>query len=93
MLLLCKLFKCDISIIGASQCKNHAKVDTKSKFINTFVVTGASVRDPQATDNLLEHSDEGQDVHADSAYTGKNQQAVIAKHKMIDKVHELQSNH
>ncbi len=73
--------------------KNHAKVDTKSKFINTFAVTGASVHDPQATDNLLEHSNEGQDLHADSAYTGENQQTVIAKHKMIDKVHEMQSIH
>ncbi|MBF0208228.1 MAG: IS5 family transposase, partial [Oligoflexia bacterium] len=27
--------------------KNHAKVDTKSKFINTFVVTSASVHDSQ----------------------------------------------
>ena len=28
--------------------KNHAKVDTKSKFINTFSVTDASVHDSQA---------------------------------------------
>ncbi|HBZ65614.1 MAG TPA: hypothetical protein DEO70_02170 [Bacteroidales bacterium] len=28
--------------------KNHVKVDSKSKFINTFVVTDASVHDSQA---------------------------------------------
>ncbi|PKP19412.1 MAG: hypothetical protein CVU06_11345 [Bacteroidetes bacterium HGW-Bacteroidetes-22] len=32
--------------------KNHAKVDSKSKFINTFVVTDASVHDSQALDGL-----------------------------------------
>lgn len=34
--------------------KNHAKVDTKSKFINKYVVTDASVHDSQALDDLLE---------------------------------------
>ena len=33
--------------------KNHAKVDTKSKFINTYTVTDASVHDSQALDALL----------------------------------------
>jgi len=68
--------------------KNHAKVDTKSKFINTFVVTSASVHDSQATDALLTDKDKGQELHADSAYTGENQEETIAKHKMINKVHE-----
>ncbi|TAH01185.1 MAG: IS5 family transposase [Sphingobacteriales bacterium] len=68
--------------------KNHAKVDTKSKFINTFSVTSASVHDSKATDNLLNDSDLGQELYADSAYTGENQETIIAKHKMINKVHE-----
>lgn len=68
--------------------KNHAKVDTKSKFINTFVVTSASVHDSQAIDNLLNENDLGQELYADSAYTGGDQEAIIAKHKMINKVHE-----
>tara|TARA_R110002033_G_scaffold160593_1_gene196990 strand:+ start:30098 stop:30901 length:804 start_codon:yes stop_codon:yes gene_type:complete len=33
--------------------KNHAKVDTKSKFISTYTVTDASVHDSQALDGLL----------------------------------------
>ena len=68
--------------------KNHAKVDTKSKFINTFAVTDASVHDSQPLDALLTEKDEDQELHADSAYTGENQEITIKKHKMINKVHE-----
>jgi len=68
--------------------KNHAKVDTKSKFINTFVVTSASVHDSRAIDALLTGKDKGQELYADSAYTGGNQEETIAKHKMVNKVHE-----
>ena len=68
--------------------KNHAKVDTKSKFINTFVVTDASVHDSQALDDLLEKRDKGQPLYADSAYTGENQKQVIKKYKLKNKVHE-----
>lgn len=34
--------------------KNHAKVDTKSKLINKYTVTDASVHDSQALDDLLD---------------------------------------
>ena len=68
--------------------KNHAKVDTKSKFINTYVVTDASVHDSQALENLLDKNDEGQILHADSAYTGEEQEKTIEKYKMKNKVHE-----
>lgn len=68
--------------------KNHAKVDTKSKFIDRFKVTDASVHDSQPLDDLLTEKDEGQDFHADSAYTGEEQEKVIAGYKMINKVHE-----
>lgn len=68
--------------------KNHAKVDSKSKFINTFVVTDASVHDSQALDDLLEKSDKGQPLYADSAYTGEKQKIVIRKYKLKNKVHE-----
>lgn len=68
--------------------KNHAKVDTKSKFINTFAVTNASVHDSQPTEGLLTERDLGQELYADSAYTGDSQEATIAKYKMISKVHE-----
>lgn len=68
--------------------KNHAKVDTKSKFINTYTVTDASVHDSQALDGLLTEKDKEQDLHADSAYTGEDQDKIIEKYEMKNKVHE-----
>ena len=68
--------------------KNHAKVDTKSKFIDNYEVTGASVHDSQPLDDLLTEDDIGQDFHADSAYTGEDQEKVIKKYEMNNKVHE-----
>ena len=68
--------------------KNHAKVDTKSKFIDNYEVTDASVHDSQPLDDLLTEDDAGQDFHADSAYTGENQEEVISKYEMNNKVHE-----
>ncbi|MEZ4977659.1 MAG: IS5 family transposase [Flavobacteriaceae bacterium] len=68
--------------------KNHAKVDSKSKFIDKYKVTDASVHDSQALDELLTEKDKGQNLYADSAYTGEEQEKVIAKHEMNNKVHE-----
>lgn len=68
--------------------KNHAKVDNKGKFINKYTVSDASVHDSQAIEGLLDEKDKGQDLHADSAYTGKEQEKTIAKYEMNNKVHE-----
>ncbi len=68
--------------------KNHAKVDTKSKFIKTYKITDASVHDSQVLDDLLDEKDKDQDLHADSAYTGKEQDEIITKYEMNNKVHE-----
>lgn len=68
--------------------KNHAKVDSKSKFINTYTVTDASVHDSQALADLLDTKDKGQTLHADSAYTGAGQEKTISTFKMKNKVHE-----
>jgi IS5 family transposase len=63
-------------------------VDTKSKFIDSFEVTDASVHDSQPLDKLLNEKDKGQDIHADSAYTGEEQEKVVAKYEMNNKIHE-----
>jgi len=68
--------------------KNHAKVDTKSKFIDNYEVTDASVHDSQPLDKLLTEDDAGQNFHADSAYTGEDQEKVISKYEMNNQVHE-----
>jgi IS5 family transposase len=66
--------------------KNHAKIDSKSKLIDTYVVTDASVHDSQVIDALLNEKDKGQEFYADSAYVG--QEDILEKHQVIDKVHE-----
>jgi IS5 family transposase len=68
--------------------KNHIKIDKKSKIINTFVVTDASVHDSQPLDSLLTKKDKGQDLYGDSAYTGPNQKAIIRKYKMRNKINK-----
>ena len=68
--------------------KNHLKVDGKYKLIQTYCVTDGSVHDSQVLDELLDESDQGQPLHADSAYTGAEHQQTIAEHGMINKVHQ-----
>lgn len=68
--------------------KNHAKVDNKGKFIKKYTVTNAAVHDSQALDDLLDEEDKGQDLYADSAYTGEKQEETISKYEMKNKVHE-----
>ena len=68
--------------------KNHAKVDSKSKLIDDYAVTDASVHDSQLLGDLLCEDDRDQDFHADSAYTGENQEAVIDKYGLVNKVCE-----
>ena len=69
--------------------KDHAKVDNKHKFIDTYSVSSASVHDSQALDDLLdEDKDAENDLWADSAYTGKDQDKIIEKYKMNNKVNE-----
>ena len=68
--------------------KNHAKVDAKSKFIDKYKVTDASVHDSQPLDDLLSEQDKGQDLYADSAYTGSEQEKVVEKYEMNNCIHE-----
>jgi IS5 family transposase len=68
--------------------KNHIKSDTKTKLIEEFEVTDASVHDSQAIEKLLTEKDEGQPLYADSAYTGEEQEKVYKKKNVINKVNE-----
>lgn len=68
--------------------KNHVKTDSKSKIIEKFVVTEASVHDSQALDPLLDEEDAGQELHADSAYTGELQEETIERNGMKNQVCE-----
>lgn len=66
--------------------KNHIKVDKVSKFIKKSFVSAASLHDSQALDYLLDETDNGQAVYADSAYVG--QCNILEKWKMIDEICE-----
>ena len=52
--------------------KQHVKADVKSKLIDTYVVTDASVHDSQPTYLLLDEKDNGQDCYLDSGYIGQD---------------------
>ncbi len=68
--------------------KDHVKVDEKSKLILSYEVTDASVHDSQPLEGLLNKKDKDQPIYADSAYTGEEQEKVIEKVGMINRVHE-----
>ena len=68
--------------------KDHVKVDENSKLILDYEVTDASVHDSQPLGDLLNRNDKGQPLYADSAYTGEEQERIIEKAGMINKVHE-----
>lgn len=66
--------------------KNHAKIDGKSKLIDDYAVTDASVHDSQVVDELLDKKDKGQELYADSAYIG--QEETLQKYEVVDKINE-----
>lgn len=68
--------------------KNHVKADTKSKFVDSYGVSSASVHDSQPLEGLLEEGDRGQELYADSAYTGEDQETTIEKQGMKNRVNE-----
>jgi len=68
--------------------KNHVKSDAKTKLIEVFDVTDASVHDSQPVENLLTEQDEDQSLYADSAYTGEDQEKVYKKKKIVNKINE-----
>jgi IS5 family transposase len=59
--------------------KNHIKIDQKTKLIKKCAITAASVHDSKALGELLDKSDEGTSIYADSAYSGKEHIQMIKK--------------
>jgi IS5 family transposase len=68
--------------------KNHAKVDVKSKTIVKYKVTNAAVHDSQATEDLVEEEDKGQELYADSAYSSERIDGMLRKKGMIPQITE-----
>jgi len=68
--------------------KDHVKADEKSKLIDTYTVTDASVHDSQETEPLLSEKDKGQPLHADSAYSGDPIKEIVEQREMKYHIHE-----
>ena len=66
--------------------KDHVKVDSGSKLITRYEVTDASVHDSQVLRDLIDETDRGKMVHADSAYTG--QYDIIKEFEIIEEICE-----
>ena len=73
--------------------KNHIKIDAKSKLIDEFEVTQASVHDSQVVEELLDETDSGQPCWADSAYDSKEIRKVLRKYKMGCRIHKKGNRH
>jgi IS5 family transposase len=68
--------------------KDHAKIDAKSKLIDTYEVTSAEVHDSQPTEKLLRENDKGQELYADSAYIGEPIDTMLRGKEMIPQIIE-----
>ena len=68
--------------------KAHVKADIRSKFIDAVQATPANVHDSQVVETLLDESDAGQPLYADSGYCGREQEEIISKHGMQPQVCE-----
>jgi len=68
--------------------KDHVKVDEKSKIITEYTVSDASVHDSQETQPLLDDSDQGQPLYADSAYAGEPIAKALEKIGVENQIHQ-----
>ena len=68
--------------------KDHAKIDAKSKLIDTYCVTSAEVHDSQPIEELLRDEDSGQSLYADSAYVGEPIAEMLRQKEIIPQIIE-----
>jgi IS5 family transposase len=68
--------------------KNHIKADVKTKLIKDYAVTDASVHDSQAIEGLLDETDRGEELFADSAYTGSAAEEIYRAKEVVNCVNE-----
>jgi len=66
--------------------KNHVKADAKSKLIERYAVTDASVHDSQKLAELVATTDGA--VYADSAYRSAEAEAMLAQKQVTSCIHE-----
>ena len=66
--------------------KNHVKADAKSKWLERYAVTDASVHDSQMRTPLVEPTDGA--VYADSAYRSAEAEEMLAQQQVSSQIHE-----
>jgi IS5 family transposase len=67
--------------------KNHIGVDRTHKLIRRYAPTDASVHDSQKLDDVLDKSNTGKDVWADSAYRSAESEAKLEANGYKSRVH------
>jgi IS5 family transposase len=65
------------------------KVDTQSKLITTYEVTDASVHDSQVLPSLLQKTDAGTELYADSAYRSEKIEDTLQRRGVQSKIHSF----
>jgi IS5 family transposase len=68
--------------------KDHAKIDAKSKLIDTYEVTSAEVHDSQPIEKLLRENDKEQELYADSAYIGEPIDTMLRDKEIVPQIIE-----
>jgi transposase, IS5 family len=68
--------------------KNHIKIDKKSKLINKYVTTNASVHDSQVLVDLIAKADSHHEMYGDSAYSGEPIARLLKKKNIRNRIHE-----
>jgi len=68
--------------------KNHIKADVKTKIIEKYTVTAANVHDSQSVEYLIDDSDKGQELYADSAYTGETIEKLLIEKEIQGQINE-----
>lgn len=66
--------------------KNHVKADAKSKLIESYAVTDASVHDSQMLEPLVDGTEGA--VYADSAYRSAEAEGMLAQKAITSQIHE-----
>jgi IS5 family transposase len=67
--------------------KNHAAIDRRHGFIRGWAVTGASAYDGAQLRNVLDKSNTGSTVWADTAYRSKKIEAWLQKNGYVSDIH------
>ena len=68
--------------------KDHVKIDTGRKLIDTYTVTSAEIHDSQPAETLLGKEDKGQELYADSAYIGEPIATMLEGREIIPQIIE-----